>query len=139
MNYEIFSVDPKWQDYSLERWFDAVNPPGKGISDMELVDIIDELFALLPGGERFITSAGFSVVPVVIEKGGVIFEHKHPEHTLIYYVDVGDPPCAIIVAGERVIPEAGTAIYLPPGTPHAVELSKSETPRLSLAIRRHPE
>lgn len=139
MTYQVFDVDPKWQEYPLERWIDAITPPGLGITDAELMPIVGELFALLPGGDMFITSTGEPVVPVVLYNGDVIPSHRHPEHTLVYYVSVGDPPCAIIVEGERVVPEPGTAIYLPPGTLHAVEASESETPRISLAIRRHPE
>ena len=73
-------------------------------------------------------------IHVLVEQGTGIAEHKHDEWTAIFYVDPGDPPCAILIEGERVIPEAGQLFVLLPGVMHAVEISHSERTRISFAM-----
>ncbi len=92
-----------------------------------------ELFKLFPqpGKPRFEKE----VLTVWTRRGQQIHTHSHPEWTLVYYVTVGDPVCAIMVDGERVEPQPGCALLLPPDTPHSVEVSKSVEPRLSIALR----
>jgi quercetin dioxygenase-like cupin family protein len=74
-------------------------------------------------------------IHVIVEKGDEIKPHAHVgEWTAIFYVDPGDPPCAIIVDGTRIVPKPGDCIVLSPGMTHAVEKSKSERTRISFAM-----
>ena len=94
--------------------------------------------ALLPGLYAQLPQPGeptHEAVQVVIEKGGYIAARKHPEWTLSYYVDPGDPPVAICIKGERIEPHAGQVLILEPETMHCVERSRSERARVSLALR----
>jgi hypothetical protein len=61
-------------------------------------------------------------------------EHGHSWWVALCYVDLGDPPVAVIVEGERIVPTMGDVVVLPPVTKHAVEPSQSERMRLSVAM-----
>ena len=73
-------------------------------------------------------------VHVVIACGESRSRHSHPEWTAIYYEQPGDPPAAVVVDGQRIEPEHGMVVVLPPGTVHYVERSQSSTPRVSYAM-----
>lgn len=51
--------------------------------------------------------------------------HYHPAAAELYYVVSGS--CVVTVDGEHVESGPGTAIYLPPGTVHAVRTRAGET------------
>ena len=82
-----------------------------------------------------------SVVPLVWHRGEKVQVHVHPEHTVIFYVALGDPPVPIILGrdendkGELYTPEPGETLVLPPDTLHGVPRSMSATPRLAIAMR----
>jgi mannose-6-phosphate isomerase-like protein (cupin superfamily) len=74
-------------------------------------------------------------IHVLVEKGEQIKPHAHgDEWTAVFYVDPGDPVCAIIINGERVEPKRGDCIVISPGVIHAVEKSKSARTRISFAM-----
>lgn len=82
-----------------------------------------------------------SDIPVVVPQGSkhnAQVPHKHFEWTAIYYVDLGDPPCPILIDGIPVLPEPGDVVVLEPNTLHEVETSKSERERISFAMRVYP-
>ena len=76
-----------------------------------------------------------SVVPLRWLRGDEVAEHTHPEWTVIFYAQLGDPPVPVIIDGEVYTPEPGECLVLPPNTPHAVPRSHSDTPRISIAMR----
>lgn len=98
--------------------------PGRDNLIMAMRDLIDK-----PGHDIH------SVVPLIHLKGMEIKRHQHPEHTVIYYVDPGDPAVAIVVDKGRYPPQAGETLILGPNEWHAVERSQSCKPRLALALR----
>ena len=61
---------------------------------------------------------------VKVLPGKEVAEHKHGEHTVIFYPATCDP---LIVT-----PQAGMMLYLPPDTPHKVPIVTHE--RLSVAM-----
>ena len=61
---------------------------------------------------------------VLLSPGSAIKPHKHRQHTVLYFPK--DCPAVTIT------PTAGTMLYLPIGTKHAVALV--EEPRLSVAM-----
>ncbi len=128
---KVIQVDKKWLEVPLERWLHACRNSHLGIQDDELAGILPALYSHFPQPGK----ATHVETPVILSQGKDIGVHQHPQWLLIYYVHVGDPPCAVIVENERVIPENGTALLLRPGVVHGVELSCSVTPRLSLALR----
>ncbi len=76
-----------------------------------------------------------SVVPVVWQRGQGVHEHTHPEHTVIFYVDLGDPPVPILLRDGPYTPERGETLILGPGEPHGVPTSHSKRPRICVALR----
>lgn len=127
-----YTMNPYWLEaFPVQRWFDACAVPGKGIQDDDLRPLLDELYALFPQPGM----PAYQEVPVLVEYGKDIGPHRHPEHTVVYYVDVGDPVCAILVNDKRIEPVPGTAIWMAPDVLHSVEKSVSERPRLSIAVR----
>ena len=77
-----------------------------------------------------------SVVPLVFHKGNSLNGHVHPEHTVIFYIDPGEPACALLLSNDRrYCPSPGEVVVLGPDEWHAVEASRSDRPRKSLAIR----
>ncbi len=71
---------------------------------------------------------------LTVQPGSNAFPHSHNGWTACYYEDVGDPPCAIILNGERIVPKNGDIIVVPPGVEHSVETNEGERPRLSHAL-----
>ncbi len=51
--------------------------------------------------------------------------HYHPKGAEFYYILAGS--CLVTVDDEQVEAQSGTAIYLPPGTAHAVRTRQGET------------
>jgi len=66
----------------------------------------------------------FKFMQVDLSPGQNIKAHKHAHHAVLYYPDNADP---VIVT-----PEAGTMIYMPPGTVH--EVPAVLTARTSIAM-----
>lgn len=131
MQPQTFQIDELWASYPRERWLAACAYPGGGIRDAELREILPVLYALFPQpGEQ-----AHKEIPVRMLYGQAIDAHRHPEWTLVYYVDPGEPAVAIIVEGMRIEPAANTAILLPPMAEHSVEKSRSHRQRLSIALR----
>ena len=98
---------------------------------LERQPMLRELYALFPQpGEP-----SHKPVWVRVSKGGQVAPHRHSQWTLVYYLEPGDPPVAIVVLGERILPQAGHCLILPPMTDHAVEKSESEIQRVSFALR----
>jgi len=102
-----------------------------GIIDPELQPILGDLYALFPqpGEKRHVERL------VIVYENRSLARHRHPEWTLVFYIDVGDPVCNIMVNDEEVFIKPGMAVLMPPRTPHAVPRSFSKRPRLSLALR----
>jgi len=136
MKYNTYYLH-KWCQYPVAQWIKAMEVPAWGIMDDVLKPIVQELHDMLPGNGREIQE-----MPVTVEKGTNIDMHSHPDHTIIYYVDPGEPECAVLIKNtetgiiERIIPESGMVIYIPPGVAHGVEISMSERPRVSIAVRK---
>ena len=133
---KAFKLNPYWVEaFPLARWLKACETPAWGIQDDALREILPELYLLFPQPGV----PAHDEMPVIIKKGGEIAMHAHPEWTLLYYVNLGDPVCAVMIdLGDevcRVEPERGTAIMLAPNVQHAVEKSESVEPRLSIALR----
>jgi len=125
--HERWSTIPGWQ------WTKALHRPGHMQRDLDLVPLLMELYLLFPGPGR----PTHAETPIILEHGKGVDWHSHPEHTLIYYINTS--PCALLMrdllGDHRVTPEANTAIYLPPGTEHAVEKNLSMKSRQSVALR----
>lgn len=132
MNAEIKSFHlPEWDRFPAQKWIDAVPIVAAGIQDPELRPILDDLYALFPqpGEKRHMERL------VVVERGRSISSHRHPEYTLVFYIDVGDPVVPIICGGEEIEISSGMVVVLPPNTLHSVPKSYSDRPRVSLALR----
>ena len=132
----IDDIDPKWSNPELtDRWFAACAKPGKGIVDDELRGILPELYAYFPQpGKAFKQE-----MPVLLGRGQNIGSHCHPQMTLIYYVQIGDPAPGIVIDGTEIQPERGSAVLIAPNTHHRVPRSLSMTNRLSIALRWCPD
>ncbi len=84
----------------------------------------------VPGGDDWTKDVAVVIQP----HGPPVVTHRHPEWTVIYYVDPGTPPVAVIVDGVRIEPKRGMMLAMAPNTPHHVERSKSTTRRISFAM-----
>ena len=62
------------------------------------------------------------------EKIKAVHAHRHPEHTVLYYVHPG----VVRIEGEDYMPERGEILYLKPETWH--EVPKHDGVRLSVAM-----
>ena len=126
MTYEIHHL-PHLAEIPTEVYEAAtrVIPPGMHVDGM--AESIRDYFPV--EGDNW-----SKALPVVISKGSNIKEHKHSEWTGVFYVDLGDPPCAIIIEGERVEPQKGDLIIMEPNTLHSVEQSASNRDRISFAM-----
>lgn len=131
-SFDLIRLDKKWVTAEMmPRWYRACDKPGKGLVDDDLRGILPDLYSHFPQpGEPT-----HQEMPVLLKQGQDIGEHKHPEWTLIYYVYIGDPAVPIVIDTHVIRPENGSAVLLPPGTPHRVPKSASPIPRLSLALR----
>ena len=127
----IHQLARRWAKIPLEQWQRALHRPGRMQRDEALIPLLAQLYGLFPGDG----SIAHPETPIVLYHGEKVDLHAHPEWTLIYYIRAGDPPVALLIDGERFKPIPNTAIILPPNTPHAVEISKSTAPRLSVALR----
>lgn len=105
-------------------------PWGLGKWD-EFTDLLDTMRSHIPvpGKRDWIKD-----IHVLLKQGECRLPHQHREWTAIFYVDPGDPVCAIVVEGERLEPKPGDLIVLEPETMHEVEKSKSEQTRISFAM-----
>ena len=128
---KVIEIDKKWLEVPLDRWLYACRNSHLGIQDDELRCILPELYKHFPQPGK----ATHVETPIILEQGKEIGVHEHSQWLLVYYVHTGTPPCAVMVEGKRVEPENGSALLLRPGVIHGVELSRSVTPRLSIALR----
>ena len=123
---------PKWANrFPTQRWIDAMPRAADGIQDKELRPVLDDLYELFPHPGQ----ASHIERLVTVMRGRELRAHKHPQHTLVFYIDVGDPPVPIIVSGEEIKISPGMAVLMPPHTLHAVPKSHSDRPRVSIALR----
>jgi len=129
-SYTIFDMS-HWDRFPAQRWIDSVPRQRDGIADDELRPILKELYALFPqpGEPSHIERL------VIVNITRRIASHKHPQHTLVFYIDVGDPVVPLLCNGESIDIAAGMAILMPPNMLHAVAHSYSKRPRVSLALR----
>ncbi len=124
---------PHLLGFTVEQWFQASPYHNKRLINPAIEKELEKLFDYfpIPGKPR----TEDPIITVITKRGGLTPTHTHPEWTMIYYVTVGDPTVAIVVDGEREVPEPGMAFLLWPHTPHSVEKSKSAEVRLSIALR----
>ena len=105
----------EWLSIPRSHWMACAQGTPMGLSkDPVLEPMLHDLRALIPVPGREWKKERH----VLLEYGKRIAAHDHPEWVALFYVDPGDPPVAIIVEGERVEPEPGLVIVLPPGTWH---------------------
>ncbi len=72
---------------------------------------------------------------IVVRPGDSVDVHQHPRtYAATYYVDPGEPPVALLVDGERIVPEAGMVVVIPPMVPHGIEKNTGQRDRVSFAI-----
>lgn len=123
---------PKWTEIPRAVYLDCAKTPPWGLGkEPRFEPLLDEIRACIPvEGSRDWTKD----IHVLVQKDDSISEHAHSEWTAIYYVDPGNPVCAIVIEGERVEPEPGQVIVLSPNTVHEVEKSKYESERISFAM-----
>ena len=112
-------------DYLLER----MTPASKGMRGA----IGEQLLGDLRKHQPINTTENHDPMPVILQPGKHVAPHKHPEWTLIYFIDAEEVP--LTVENLAVYPANNTAILLPPGTPHSVRINTMDRPRLSLALR----
>ena len=128
----ILRLPDIWSRIEPWEWLEHMSPPSRGLqstADLDFTHLLKQLRAYAPPG----TTESHQIIPVILLPGKVIGEHKHPEWTLIYFIDAEQGP--IIVDGVRIYPANNTALLLQPMTPHEVARNHMPTPRLSLALR----
>ena len=119
-------------DVLLWDWDQIMSAPAAGLPKAPLT------FTLLGRMRELVPKPGHdvhSVVPLRWLRGDEVAEHAHPEWTVIFYAQLGDPPVPVIIDGEVYTPAPGECLVLPPNTPHAVPKSHSDIPRISIAMR----
>jgi len=70
---------------------------------------------------------------VVVRPGPGIGEHDHEEWIVLYYAEPADT--AVIVANERILPQKGDFLVLPPKVRHEVEPNIGDGTRVSIAMK----
>lgn len=111
--------------------------PGAGIPDDD-----ERVWQFLGDMRDMIERPGHdihSVVPLVWHKGEGVSIHWHPEYTLIFYVQLGDPPVPIVLENGVYTPQPGETLILSPNTAHQVPPSLSDAPRIAIAMRVQPQ
>ena len=128
---------PDWYgSMPIITWLDSMTPPSKGLRGGLGKSLLNDLRLYRPDD----TTENHKPMPVILAPGKHIAEHKHPEWTLIYFIDAEEVQLAI-GGGDTgnepmlIYPANNTAILLPPGTPHSVRINTMDRPRLSLALR----
>ena len=125
---------PDWyQDVQTSAWLYNMTPPRKGLRG----EVGKHLLADLREHQPERTTENHDPMPVILAPGKHVAPHKHPEWTLIYFIDAEEVP--LTVENLAVYPANNTAILLPPGTPHSVRINTMDRPRLSLALRFAPD
>lgn len=81
----------------------------------------------------------YAWVDVVIRHGESRSRHSHLEWAALYYEQPGDPPAALVVVSDdgvkqRIEPQLGMVVVMPPNTQHYVEPSESWVHRVSHAL-----
>ena len=131
---QIFEMDPKWLNVSRQHWINASVRPGHGLKSPILGGLVADLLALFPKpGEPT-----HSERPVILHDGKGVDWHAHPEHLIIYYPFSHSAALKIVELDGQAIsfkPVQNTAVYLVPGTLHAVEKNAHSLARISLALR----
>ena len=130
-SYSIHKLD-YWEYVTRDEFLACAQKAPWGLGKWEIFKpLLNDIRACIPVDG---TDDWTKDIHVIVEEGKRIPEHKHAEWTAIFYVDVGDPPCAILIEDERVIPKPGDVVVLRPDTRHEVEISKSERERISFAM-----
>ena len=131
---QIFEMDPKWLNVTRQHWINASARPGHGLESPILGGLVADLLALFPKpGEPT-----HSERPVILRKGKGVGPHAHPEHLIIYYPFSHRAALKVTELDGQAIsykPVQNTAVYLVPGTLHAVEKNPIVVWRISLALR----
>lgn len=70
-------------------------------------------------------------IVVTLRNGESIAEHRHVEHTLLFYVEPSGVP--IVIDGAPYLPKVGEVLYLEPGRLHGVPKNAGAT-RISVAM-----
>ena len=121
---------PDWYgSMPIITWLDSMTPPSKGLRGGLGKSLLNDLRLYRPDD----TTENHDPMPVILQPGKHVAPHKHPEWTLIYFIDAEEVP--LTVENLAVYPANNTAILLPPGTPHSVRINTMDRPRLSLALR----
>ena len=71
-------------------------------------------------------------VSVAIGPGKEIKTHRHPEWTVLYYVDPCETP--IIIGGAPYLPQVGEVLVLEPNADHSVPKNVTDRVRIKLAM-----
>ena len=121
---------PEWDSYH-DKLIDCAYRLPKGLGkDPELRPLRDALQALIPCDLPLQKDAC-----IIVEPGESVDVHQHSRtYAATYYVQPGDPPVALLVDGERIIPERGMVIVIPPMVPHGIERNTGDLDRVSFAI-----
>ncbi len=121
---------PEWIERRAELLVCAYGfPRGLG-KDPELRPLRDALQALIPSDLPLQKDACIIVPP-----GESVGAHQHPRtYAATYCVEPGDPPVALLVDGERIVPEPGMVIVIPPMVSHGIEKNRGQCDRVSFAI-----
>jgi quercetin dioxygenase-like cupin family protein len=99
------------------------------LSKSEYPELFAEMRSKCPvPGDEF-----FEVYRVVVRPGPGIPEHTHREWIVLYYPKPAET--AVIVEGERIVPNEGDFLVLPPEVPHAVEHNMGGDIRVSIAMK----
>ena len=124
---------PDWYaEIHTDTWLHNMMPPSKGLRGEVGKILLNALRLYRPDD----TTENHDPMPVILQPGKGVAPHKHPEWTLIYFIDAEEVP--LTVENLAVYPANNIAILLPPGTPHSVRINTMDRPRLSLALRFKP-
>lgn len=131
MNYVVHTGFERWLKYPPEQWVRAMSYQHDGLYDAELAPILEELYALFPQPG----APSHPPVLVQVRLNNSIPRHQHDSHTIVFYIDVGEPMCPITIGDEEVPVRDGMVVHILPRVRHEVRRSRSERIRYSLALR----
>ena len=129
---KIIRLTDWFEEVAADYWLERMTPPGKGLRGA----IGEQLLCDLRKHQPINTTENHDPMPVILQPGKHVAPHRHPEWTLIYFIDAEEVP--LTVENLAVYPANNTAILLPPGTPHSVRINTMDRPRLSPALRFKP-
>ena len=125
---------PDWYGlYSASTWLKGMTPPSKGLRGQLGERLLNDLRLYRPDN----TTENHPPMPVILQPGKHITEHRHPEWTLVYFIDAED--VCLTVQDAFIYPANNTAMLLSPNELHGVAKNKTDRPRLSLALRFKPD